>query len=234
MITEEGIEAGPVVLAVGEEGRVLLGDVPGEDLYGAGEGVRAGVAAAHHRVQLRSVGAVDRLVAAGVPDLRGVGLGAWVRERLAGHDVTVAARLLDGLDKRLRRLRDCGLPDTLVHGDLHPGNVRGDDARRVVIDWADAFVGHPGFDILRLTEGPDAPAAARLVDEWADRWRADAPGCQPRRAVDLLRPVAPLRLAAVYAMFLAGIEPSEHPYHVHDVPAALAQAAELAQAADAA
>ncbi|RQX47938.1 aminoglycoside phosphotransferase family protein, partial [Micromonospora chalcea] len=59
----------------------------------------------------------------------------------------------------------------------------------------------------------------------ARRWRTDVPGSDPHRAVDLLRPVAPLRLAAVYAMFLAAIEPGEHPYHVHDVPAALARAA---------
>ncbi|MDG4802695.1 phosphotransferase [Micromonospora sp. WMMD980] len=216
---------GPVVLAVGGEGRVLVEDVRGEDRYGAGEVERAGIAVAHHAVQMRAVGAVDRLVGNGVPDLRGARLAEWVRARLAGHDVSVAAGLLDGLDERLRRVRDCGLPDTLVHGDLHPGNVRGDGTRPVVIDWADAFVGHPGFDILRLTEDLAPSAAARLVEAWADRWRAAAPGGDPRRALDLLRPVAPLRLAAVYAMFLAGIEPSEHPYHVHDVPAALAQAA---------
>ncbi|WP_349255136.1 phosphotransferase family protein [Micromonospora robiginosa] len=181
--------------------------------------------AAHHARQRHAVGAVDRLVADGVPDLRGHRLAEWIRARLTGHDVSVAAGLLDGLDRRLRRLRDCGLPDTLVHGDLHPGNVRGDGTRPVVIDWADAFAGHPAFDILRLTETLDPATAGRLVDAWADRWRADAPGSDPHRAVDLLRPVAPLRLAAVYAMFLAGIEPSEHPYHAHDVPAALAQAA---------
>ncbi|MEV0002271.1 phosphotransferase [Micromonospora sp. NPDC050980] len=219
------VGAGPVVLAADGEGRVLLEHVAGEDRYGAGEAERAGIAAAHHAVQVRSVGAVDRLVGGGVPDLRRWRLAEWVRARLAGHDVSVAAGLLDGLDERLRRVRECGLPDTLAHGDLHPGNVRGDGAHPVVIDWADAFVGHPAFDILRLTEGLDAPAAARLVAAWADRWRADAPGCDPRRALDLLRPVAPLRLAAVYAMFLAGIEPSEHPYHAPDVPAALAQAA---------
>ncbi|MEU1963988.1 aminoglycoside phosphotransferase family protein [Micromonospora sediminicola] len=216
------------VLAVGGEGRVLMGHVPGEDRYGAGEGERMAIAAGHHAVQVRAVGEVDRLVAVGVPDLRGAGLGRWIRERLAGHDVTAAGRLLDGLDDRLARVRDCGLPDTLVHGDLHPGNVRGDESRRVVIDWADAFVGHPAFDILRLTEDLAPAATDRLVATWADRWRADAPGSDPRRAVDLLRPVAPLRLAAVYAMFLAGIEPSEHPYHVHDVPAALARAAAAA------
>ncbi|MFI7216322.1 phosphotransferase [Micromonospora maritima] len=226
--TPNGVEGGVRVLGVGERGRVLLGHVPGEDRYGAGEAERASVAAGHHAVQVRAVGEVDRLVADGVPDLRGVALGRWIRGRLAGHDVTVAARLLDRLDDRLARVRDCGLPDTLVHGDLHPGNVRGDGTQRVVIDWADAFVGHPAFDILRLTEDLDPTAADRLVDAWAARWRADVPGSDPRRAVDLLRPVAPLRLAAVYAMFLAGIEPSEHPYHVHDVPAALARAAAAA------
>ncbi|MGA4686852.1 aminoglycoside phosphotransferase family protein [Micromonospora sp. AB353] len=227
---------GPVVLAADGEGRMLLADVPGEDRYGAGERERAAVAAEHHSVQLRACGVVDELVAAGVPDLRGARLADWIREGLAGHDVSAAvgrlghdlsaaSALLDGLDRRLRQVGDCGLPDTLVHGDLHPGNVRGDDRRRTVIDWADSFAGHPAFDILRLTEDVDADAAARLVDAWARRWRTDVPGSDPRRAVDLLRPVAPLRLAAVYAMFLAAIEPGEHPYHVHDVPAALARAA---------
>ncbi|MEU7710876.1 phosphotransferase family protein [Micromonospora chalcea] len=218
---------GPRVLAADGEGRMLLEDVPGQDRYGAGEGERAAIAAGHHVVQRRACGVVGELVAAGVPDLRGAGLADWIRERLAGHDVSAAAGLLDGLDYRLRQVRDCGLPDTLVHGDLHPGNVRGDGQRRVVIDWADSFVGHPAFDILRLTEDVDADAAARLIGAWARRWRTDAPGSDPRRAVDLLRPVAPLRLAAVYAMFLDAIEPSEHPYHVHDVPAALARAAAM-------
>ncbi|MEV5629331.1 phosphotransferase family protein [Micromonospora tulbaghiae] len=221
---------GPVVLAADGEGRMLLADVPGADRYGAGARERAAVAAEHHAVQLRACGVVGELVAAGVPDLRGAGLAGWIRERLAGHDVSAAAGLLDGLDHRLRQVGDCGLPDTLVHGDLHPGNVRGDDGHRTVIDWADSFVGHPAFDILRLTEDVDADAAARLIDAWARRWRTDVPGSDPHRAVDLLRPVAPLRQAAVYAMFLAAIEPSEHPYHVHDVPAALARAAAVAAA----
>ncbi|MEU4815769.1 phosphotransferase [Micromonospora aurantiaca] len=219
----------PVVLAADGEGRMLLDDVPGEDRYGAGEGERAAVAAGHHLVQRRACGIVGELVAAGVPDLRGARLADWIRERLAGHDVSAAAGLLDGLDRRLRQVADCGLPDTLVHGDLHPGNVRGDAGHLTVIDWADSFAGHPAFDILRLTEDVDAGAAARLVDAWARRWRADVPGSDPHRAVDLLRPVAPLRLAAVYAMFLAAIEPGEHPYHVHDVPAALARAAAVAR-----
>ncbi|MFG3302199.1 phosphotransferase family protein [Micromonospora chersina] len=218
----------PTLLAADDTGRMLLDHVPGEDRYGADEAERATVAAEHHAVQLRAAGDTAGLVAAGVPDLRGPALAGWIRDRLAPHDAAVAADLLAGLDDRLDQVRDCGLPDTLVHGDLHPGNVRGDGARRVVIDWGDAFVGHPAFDILRLTETLEPDVAARLLDAWAARWRADVPGSDPERAVKLLGPVAHLRMAAVYAMFLAGIEPSEHAYHVLDVPACLERAAAAA------
>src|SRR3712207_8428493 len=54
----------------------------------------------------------------------------------------------------------CGIGDTLVHGDFHPGNVRVDGASITLIDWGDAFVGHPGFDALRLTDGSSPDDAA--------------------------------------------------------------------------
>ncbi|RZU73542.1 phosphotransferase family enzyme [Micromonospora kangleipakensis] len=215
----------PTLLADDGSGRVLLDHVPGEDRYAAGVEERAGVAADHHAIQVRAADDVAALVAAGVPDRRGPALARWIRAALAPHDVSTVDGLLAGLDDRLDEVRRCGLPDTLVHGDLHPGNVRGDGERRVIIDWGDAFVGHPAFDILRLTEALDPATAGPLLAAWAARWRADVPGCDPERAVTLLRPVAPLRLAAVYAMFLAGIEPSEHPYHAGDVPACLDRAA---------
>ncbi|WP_446218594.1 phosphotransferase family protein [Micromonospora sp. IBHARD004] len=222
--------ATPPLLADDGAGRVLLDHVPGEDRYAADVDERAAVAADHHAIQVRAADDVAALVAAGVPDRRGPALARWIRAALAPHDVSTVDGLLAGLDDRLDEVRRCGLPDTLVHGDLHPGNVRGDGERRVIIDWGDAFVGHPAFDILRLTETLDPATAAPLLAAWAARWRADVPGCDPERAVALLRPVAPLRLAAVYAMFLAGIEPSEHPYHAGDVPACLSQAAVAAEA----
>ncbi|KKK06389.1 phosphotransferase family protein [Micromonospora sp. HK10] len=218
----------PTLLAADGTGRLLLDHAPGEDRYAADPAERAAIAADHHPVQRRAAGDVPALLAAGVPDLRGPALAGWIRDRLAPHDVAVVADLLAGLDDRLARLADCGLPDTLVHGDLHPGNVRGDGRRRTLIDWGDAFVGHPAFDILRLTDTLDEATAAPLRAAWAARWQADVPGSDPYRAVDLLRPVAPLRMAAVYAMFLAGIEPAEHPYHRNDVPACLKQAAAAA------
>ncbi|MEV4545068.1 aminoglycoside phosphotransferase family protein [Micromonospora echinaurantiaca] len=214
------------LLADDGDGRMLLEHVPGEDRYGAPIEERLAMAADYHPVQVRSVPDVAELVAAGVPDLRGAGLAAWIRGHLAAHDTSSVESLLAGLELRLDEVRRCGLPETLVHGDLHPGNVRVCGDQRVVIDWGDAFVGHPAFDVLRLSEGLEASAAAVVVAEWCARWRGSVPGCEPERAVELLRPVAALRLAAVYAMFLAGIEASERVYHATDVDTCLKQAAE--------
>jgi hypothetical protein len=225
----------PPLLAA-DGGRLLLDHVPGEDLYDAGPAVRAGIAADTHAVQVAAAEDLDGLRSAGVPDRRAPVLLDALTALVGRQEVADPrlAALVDTLPARLSDVAACGVPDTLVHGDLHPGNVRGEPAeaatprgRRVLIDWGDACLGHPAFDILRLVEGlPDAEAA-RLLGDWSHRWRAGRPGSDPERAVALLRPVAALRNAAAYADFLAHIEPAEHPYHAHDVPDWLARAAAL-------
>jgi hypothetical protein len=89
-------------------------------------------------------------------------------------------------------------------------------------------VSHPALDILRLTGGLPPAEAQELIAAWALRWRLAAPGSDPQRAVELIKPVAELRAATVYAGFVAAIEPAEHPYHAADVPAHLHAAVRLA------
>ena len=209
----------PTVLAAAD-GRVLLDHIPGADLYGAGVETRYAIAAEFHPLQVAAAGSVDTLLAAGVPDRRTGPLLDAITAVAAGRSAELDA-LVAGLPERFAAIEACGLPDTLVHGDLHPGNVRGDAEHRTIIDWGDSFIGHPGFDILRLSEGADDP---QLVATWAERWRTDVPGSDPLRAVELLRPVAALRSATVYATFLANIEPAEHKYHAADVGDCLAAA----------
>jgi hypothetical protein len=220
----------PVMLAT-DGPRMLLADIPGRDLYEAPPAVLATIAADLHPMQIAAMSHVDSLLAAGVPDGRFAPLLPQLSALATGRADPALDGLVDGLAARLAAAAECGLPDTLVHGDLHPGNVRAaDGGANVIIDWGDAFIGHPAFDILRLTEFQPADEAAALCREWADRWRADLPGCDPERAVELLRPVAALRLAAVYVHFLANIEPSEYPYHADDPARYIAKATELAAA----
>jgi hypothetical protein len=214
----------PPLLDADGAGRLLLDHVSGADLYGGAPGVRAAIAADLHRIQLAAATDTAALRAAGVPYRRFLDDIPAVVARYGDGDPRLA-ELVAGLDARLASVAACGVPDTLVHGDLHPGNVRGDGVRRVLIDWGDSFVGHPGFDILHLTSDLAADDAEALVDAWAARWRAAVPDSDPRRAVELLRPVAALRNAAVYAGFLGWIEPAEYPYHAADVPDWLGRAA---------
>jgi hypothetical protein len=220
----------PRLLAAGEAGRMLLAHVPGEDRYGAGAGFRAAVARDFHPVQRYFAGRIGELLAAGVPDrrfdiARFAGVAAPFVDVIDG-----LGELIDELAERLVAVDVCGLPDTLVHGDLHPGNVRSDGSVRAILDWGDSTVAHPAYDILRLTEGLPAVEAAELVAAWAARWREAVPGSDPERAVALLRPVAELRAAAAYGDFLDRIEPAERPYHEADVPDRLAAAVAVAAA----
>jgi hypothetical protein len=202
------------------DGRMVLGHVPGEDRYGGGLAVREAIDAALHPVQVAASAHVDELLALGVPDGRTPALVSRIADTVAHYGDDPRLRdLVAILPARLAEVARCGVPDTLVHGDLHPGNTRSEsDAAPVIVDWGDSFVGHPGFDVLRLAEALGPADADALVRGWADRWRARRPGCEPERAVELLRPVAALRNATVYARFLDHIEPAEHSYHALDVP----------------
>jgi hypothetical protein len=217
----------PALLATGDLGRSLLAHVPGEDCYEGGAGLCAEVARDIHPIQAHFAGRTDDLLAAGVPD----------RRREADHMIRVAepflaeidglSELIDELPARLAAIDACGLPDTLVHGDLHLGNVRADGTTRVIVDWGDSSVANPAYDILRLTDTFSPAEAEPLLTEWARRWQEAVPGSDPARAVALIAPIAELRGAVTYATFLDHIEPSEHPYHRDDVPTCLAAAVRL-------
>ncbi len=221
----------PPLLAF-EPGRVLLAEIPGEDQYDADLAVLLALVALLVGLQVREVGHEDELLALGLPDWRGPALSVAVEEVVRRHARALDAdvrqgltRLLDGLDRRWADLATCGLPDTLVHGDVHPGNARGTADRLVLMDWGDCGVGHPLLDQPAMLERLDPPSAAAVRDAWDRAWRDAVPGSDPRRAAALLAPLAAARQAVVYQHFLDHVEPSEHPYHRGDPARWLARAA---------
>ena len=207
----------PPLLASGPNGRQLLGHVDGADLYDADDATRVEIARRAHAIQLASIDDLDELVGAGIPDRRGAQQVDWIRATLSTHALDGRQRaLLDELDSTVADLDACAFPATLVHGDEHGGNVISDGERMAVVDWGDSFVGHPVFDVLTLAggRGPERP---EVLAAWCDLWRTSVPGCDPERALAIGRVLAPLRLAAVYASFLDGIEDTEAVYHRGDV-----------------
>lgn len=118
-----------------------------------------------------------------------------------------------------------GLPDTLLHGDFHPGNWR---SGGMVLDWGDAHWGHPALDAARLIGfvGPEIGAVVERV--WADAWLRHRPDSDPLSALRHARPASHLVGALVYQEFLDNIEESERVYHLGDPERELRMARELA------
>jgi Ser/Thr protein kinase RdoA (MazF antagonist) len=218
--------------------RLLLDEIPGDDLYEATGPLLGRMVSLLTSLQSAAVPRVPELLGLGVADWRAEQLlplaeGALARTADQLDDDTLAGcrRLLDGLEERFARLDECGVPDTLVHGDFHPGNLRGGDRHLVLLDWGDCGVGHPLLDRAAFLSRTPLDQHASLVAGWDAAWRAAVPGCDPVRAGQLVEPVAALRQAVVYDGFLRGIEPSERRYHAADPAVWLRTAARLAGAA---
>jgi Ser/Thr protein kinase RdoA (MazF antagonist) len=117
-----------------------------------------------------------------------------------------------------------------VHGDLHPGNLRGGAEALTLLDWGDSAVGHPLLDEPAMLDRIPNEAVEPVRHHWHAVWRAMAPGSDPDRASALLAPVARARQAVTYQGFLDRIEPSEHPYHRADPLERLQRTAALVRA----
>lgn len=220
----ERLAGGPVPpLVAHEPGRVLMRHIPGEDRYDGPLPVLRSLVALLVGLQVAEIGHEDELLALGLPDWRGPALSAAVEEVVRRHDMALAPEdrrslgaLLDGLDRRWADLAACGLPDTLVHGDAHPGNTRGDAEHLVLMDWGDCGVGNPLLDQPAVLDRIDPAHVEAVRHAWDRAWRDAVPGSDPRRAAELLAPLAAARQAVIYQGFLDRIEPSEHPYHRDD------------------
>ena len=216
-------------------GRALLVDIAGPTNHEVSEEV-----ALRPMVELltglqhRALDREDELIALGVPDRR---LATLVARAVAvvhewGATIEASERrsldaLLAELPARAAAIAACGVPDTLVHGDFHAGNVAGRPGDYVILDWGDSFVGHPLLDELAFVEPLPRKVQDAARSWFVEAWQRIAPGSEPARAAELLEPLVSLEAAAMYARFCAAIEPDERIYHASDVVRMLRRAAHL-------
>src|SRR5436190_5555789 len=212
----------PVLL--GHDGpRMLLAEIPGEDLYDATLPQLLEMIAILVGLQRAWATRVDELLEIGAPDWRAPALTETIRSvvdrnaaEIAAHDRTMLAAFVAGLPARFVEIGDCGLPDTLVHGDFHPGNVRGDASNLVLLDWGDCGVGHPLLDETAFLDSITPTSIEPVRQRWHALWREACPGSDPDRAARLLAPIGAARQAVIYQRFLDNIESSERAYHQAD------------------
>jgi Phosphotransferase enzyme family len=231
-------EVVPPLLAT-EGARVLLGEVPGADLYDATGPMLARMVSLLVGLQAQWVDRGAELLQLGLPDWRAEPLAALAAatldrtaDQLDVNTMRVCERVVEGLASRFAAIDACGVPDTLVHGDFHPGNLIGDDTHLVLLDWGDCGLGNPLLDQAAFIPRVPTDQRADVLAKWDGLWRAAAPGCDPVRAGELMEPVSALRQAVIYDGFVAAIEPSERVYHATDAARWLRIVAGLGEPSD--
>ncbi len=224
-VRDAGADVPAVLAADPATGRVLLEDIPGEDMWDADGALTTRMVESFVALQRSMTSHRDAILTAGSPDWTGPTMLRDVSAMAARDDVRAGLnqaeqaaldRLTRSLPARFNALHACGLGDTLVHGDFHPGNYRFDGHRLVLLDWGDSGIGHPLLDMTAFLQRvpPDRLEPVRAT--WIAAWKEAYPPADVSRAADLIRPIAALRQALVYRRFLDGIEGSEQVYHRED------------------
>lgn len=233
----EMLEQHPVPRLIAREpGRTLMHEMPGVEQFEALLDVRQRMIDVWVPMQIETVTLVDDLIHAGAPDWREGPFTEAIHDVVSRHqhelsdvDQQATAALLVDLPQRWQVINNSGVPDTLVHGDLHPGNVRIDEVTDefTIFDWGDSGVGNALLDFPALaSQGTDELAMA-VKTALCDAWRKHSPGSHPEAAFAAIEPICALRQATIYRKFLDSIEPAEHIYHQNDPGIWLTEAAKL-------
>ncbi|MDO0925043.1 aminoglycoside phosphotransferase family protein [Streptomyces sp. TG1A-8] len=101
---------------------------------------------------------------------------------------------------------------TLVHGDLHPGNwgVARATGRTVLLDWAEASIGHPFLDVApALRSCPDPAAGSRALDRYFASWSPLLSRAECHEVWRIAEPVAVFNQIVTYARLFDETEPEE-------------------------
>lgn len=171
-------------------------------------------------LQIESIGHVTPILDSGARDMRAHSLSnlvdpfldsmGWLMEEqtvlsppaLSREELAWLGKQIQG---GLARLDELGIPDTLGHLDLNPGNIVMSSEECVFLDWAEACAGHPFFGFQYLLEHfrrvtkPDSACQADLTGAYAECWES----LVPAETITEALAVAPMLAAFAYA---AGID----------------------------
>jgi len=213
-------EHSPRVIATDDDhGWTLLEEMPGADEDAAPTGLGPATARVAAALQLRSLEHLDRIEAAGVPlrDLTStrrefdeILTSSVELDQLTHDDLDAARAMRDDVHALLAELDGLGIPDTLVHGDLHTGNVADDGGTAVLYDWSDAAVSHPFLDVVHLGQRlPDDERAAAFA-AYREVWGTAYPEADVVRAVELAEHADPIFQMVTYEQIYRACEDASY------------------------
>jgi len=174
---------------------------------------RVDVLSTFARMQLETTTRQDELLELGAFDRRPAWLASQIRSLLDAPDLGLEddeRERLSALGPRFaemcERLAAGGVPDALVHGDLHLSNVAGNGGGYVFFDWTDACLTHPFLDMLVVLFEEDAELRPSLRDAYLGVWAGIAPEDELLELWALAEPLASLNQAVSYRSIIANVE----------------------------
>lgn len=178
------------------------------------------------RLQIESIDCGSQILSAGARDL-----GSAVLSKLIQPFIDVVAELMERqtkvpppvlnrkdllalaefLHSTVEAMEATGIPETLGHLDLNPGNIIVSPKRCAFLDWAEAYVGNPLFSLEYLLEharralGADSTVRTGLITKYCTQWD----GVVSTAAIDDALVFAPLLAVFAYAAGIDGWKQNE-------------------------
>ncbi|MFF0264495.1 aminoglycoside phosphotransferase family protein [Kribbella sp. NPDC004536] len=199
----------PAPIAIDEERAwMLLADL-GTPLEASGDvGLWIDAVRNHARLQRSYVSEPERLLSYSCSDRRLAVLDAELDRLLEPNRLTrrLDPMQLAKLPDRAKQLREAinelaaiGVPETLLHGDLHPRNLAVRDGNVLAFDWTDVALAHPFLDLVTFVEKQSPLSAdSRVRDAYLAEWEEYATPADLRRALILAEEVGTLYQAITY------------------------------------
>jgi hypothetical protein len=148
-------------------------------------------AASLAKLQIQSINRGSRILCAGARDLGSAALAkliqpfisvvAQLMERQTKVPPSILGRqdlsvLADSLQSAVDATKAIGIPATIGHLDLNPGNIIGSENRCAFLDWAEAYIGNPLLSLeyllehARRTFGADSAVLTKLTAAYCAQW----------------------------------------------------------------
>jgi Phosphotransferase enzyme family len=161
----------------------------------------------------------DWVLNAGCLDRRQHVLETQLRELLEAETTVISPEQLQTLREtrvvwthHLSKLSASSIPNSLVHGDWHPGNIAVKDGVQRIFDWTDACLSQPFFDILgmldELEQVFDEETRQALLETYLGTWTEFASLGDMKAVVPSIRVALCLHQVVTYWKILGGLEPT--------------------------